>query len=94
MAITVHEFQAFPNAQNEYPWPAYKVTRLAGTTHTLDATTRAFVVTRDANGWMAFAGTNGTTISSAQAGDMPQLTAIENSYILSEPTAGRVIYFA
>lgn len=84
--ITIHEFISLPNAQSEFLWPADRTTRTTGSSHSLAATTRAFVVTTDTNGRMAFDQASG-------AGDIPLLSSIENSYILIEPTA-RTIYFS
>lgn len=83
----VHEFQSNPNAQNEFLWPADKVTRTTGSSVTLDSTTRAIVVTTDTDGRMGFD-------SSTGAGDIPILATIENTYVLAGPASGRTVYFA
>lgn len=82
MAITVHEFDTYPNAQNEFLWPADRTTKsiAAGATHTTGSSTRSIVVTTDADTRMSLDGTSATD------GDLPVLSAIENSYIFG--TAG------
>lgn len=85
--LVIHEFTSLPNVQGEFLWPADRVTRTTGSTHSLNQATRAFVVTTDTNGRMGFDASTG-------AGDIPLLSSIENSYILTEPASGRTLYFA
>lgn len=83
MAITVHEFSAYPNSQNEFLWPADKTTSgiTAGSTHTTASNVRAVVVTCDADTRLSLSG------ASATVGGLPLLSAIENSYLFGDPAA-------
>lgn len=80
-SITVHEFQSYPNAQNEFLWPAARTTKdiVAGATHTTGTNTRAIVITTDTDTRVSLDG------SAATVGDLPVLSAVENPYIFGDP---------
>lgn len=83
----VHEFTTFPNSQNEFQWPADRVTRTTSSSVALQSTTRAIVITTDTDERFGFD-------SSVGAGDIPILATIENTFVFGEPAAGRTVYFA
>lgn len=80
---TVHEFSAYPNAQNEFLWPADKTTTAiaSGATLTTASNVRAIVVTTDSDGRLSLDG------GAATADGLPVLSAIENTYLFGEPAA-------
>lgn len=83
MTYTVHEFSAYPNAQNEFLWPADKTTTAiaASGTLTTGANVRAVVITCDADGRVSFNG------SAATADGVPVLSALENTFLFGDPAA-------
>lgn len=91
-AITVFEFIAAPNAIGETIWPADVVTTTTtASTVNLGSTTRAFIVTADADCRMIVNASGVTT--AAGVSSLPIISAAPNQFT-TDPGAGKSLKFA
>lgn len=90
--LTIYEFSSAPNAANECIWPADMTTaRTTSDTHTLGASTRAFMVCADADCHMQINPSGVSTAATAYA--IPILSAVYNQFTVA-PSAGQTLKFA
>jgi len=81
MTYIVHEFDTFPNAQNELLWPAARESSAleAGATYETAATARAVVITADVDGRVSLGGVAATDAHN------PIIALTENIFLFPTP---------